>query len=213
MFRPFTLLITTAALGDIAGDPTAFMSYDIWSQDEDGFFSATVSSAVYTEPEQQEVIGLPEGALLVTVTIENDWYSTMAIEDLDIYVGESTSEIAALVMPGYFFDNPLEDRLFDPFYNAPDYVDFAYETGLFSWDWGFSDDMKTDSLAPGETATVWIVSWAENYTTAPGVLQGDGTATVFETFMPDLETIPVPAPGALALGGLSILTGGRRRRN
>ena len=44
-------------------------------------------------------------------------------------------------------------------------------------------------------------------------LQGDGTATVFETFMPDLETIPVPAPGALALGGLSILTGGRRRRS
>ena len=94
MFRPFTLLITTAALGDIAGDPTAFMSYDIWSQDEDGFFSATVSSAVYTEPEQQEVIGLPEGALLVTVTIENDWESTLPIEDLDIYVGESTSEIA-----------------------------------------------------------------------------------------------------------------------
>ena len=83
MFRPFTLLITTAALGDIAGDPTALMSYDIWSQDEDGFFSATVSSAVYTEPEQQEVIGLPEGALLVTVTIENDWESTLPIEDLD----------------------------------------------------------------------------------------------------------------------------------
>jgi len=36
---------------------------------------------------------------------------------------------------------------------------------------------------------------------------------VFETFMPDLETIPVPAPGALALGGLGILTGGRRRRS
>ena len=212
MFRPITLLITTAALGDIAGDPTAFMSYDIWSQDEDGFFSATVSSAVYTEPEQQEVIGLPEGALLVTVTIENDWESTLPIEDLDIYVGESTSDISALVMPGYFTDAPIESQM-EYFYNAPDYVDFAYETGLFSWDWGFSDDMKTDSLAPGETATVWIVSWAENYTTAPGVLQGDGTATVFETFMPDLETIPVPAPGALALGGLSILTGGRRRRS
>ena len=212
MFRPFTLLITTAALGVIAGDPTAFMSYDIWSQDEDGFFSATVSSAVYTEPEQQEVIGLPDGALLVTVTIENDWESTLPIEDLDIYVGESTSDISALVMPGYFTDEPIE-RQMEYFYNAPDYVDFAYETGLFSWDWGFSDDMKTDSLAPGETATVWIVSWAENYTTAPGVLQGDGTATVFETFMPDLETIPVPAPGALALGGLSILTGGRRRRS
>ena len=212
MLRPFTLLITTAALGDIAGDPTAFMSYDIWSQDEDGFFSATVSSAVYTEPEQQEVVGLPEGALLVTVTIENDWESTLAIEDLDIYVGESTSDISALVMPGYFNDEPIE-RQMEYFYNAPDYVDFAYETGLFSWDWGFSDDSTTDSLAPGESATVWILSWAENYTTAPGVLQGDGSATVFETFMPDLETIPVPAPGALALGGLGILTGGRRRRN
>ena len=212
MLRPFTLLITTAALGDIAGDPTAFMSYDIWSQDEDGFFSATVSSAVYTEPEQQEVVGLPEGALLVTVTIENDWESTLAIEDLDIYVGESTSDISALVMPGYFNDEPIE-RQMEYFYNAPDYVDFAYETGLFSWDWGFSDDSTTDSLAPGESATVWILSWAEDYTTAPGVLQGDGAATVFETFMPDLETVPVPAPGALALGGLSILTGGRRRRS
>ena len=212
MLRPFTLLITTAALGDIAGDPTAFMSYDIWSQDEDGFFSATVSSAVYTEPEQQEVVGLPEGALLVTVTIENDWESTLAIEDLDIYVGESTSDISALVMPGYFNDEPIE-RQMEYFYNAPDYVDFAYETGLFSWDWGFSDDSTTDSLAPGESATVWILSWAADYTTAPGVLQGDGAATVFETFMPDLETVPVPAPGALALGGLGILTGGRRRRN
>ena len=212
MLKPFTLLITTAALGDIAGDPTAFMSYDIWSQDEDGFFSATVSSAVYTEPEQQEVVGIPEGALLVTVTIENDWESTLAIEDLDIYVGESTSDISALVMPGYFNDEPIE-RQMEYFYNAPDYVDFAYETGLFSWDWGFSDDSTTDSLAPGESATVWILSWAEDYTTAPGVLQGDGAATVFETFMPDLETVPVPAPGALALGGLSILTGGRRRRS
>jgi len=212
MLRPFTLLITTAAFGDIAGDPTAYMSYDIWSQDEDGFFSATVSSAVYTEPEQQEVVGLPDGALLVTITIENDWQSTLAIEDLDIYVGESTSDISALVLPGYFTDEPIESQM-EYFYNAPDYVDFAYETGLFSWDWGFSDDSTTDSLAPGESATVWILSWAENYTSAPGVLQGDGSATVFETFMPDLETIPVPAPGALALGGLSILTGGRRRRS
>ena len=213
MLRTLALFFTTAALGDIIGDPTDYMSYQVWSQSEEGFYSATVSSAVYTEPEQQEVVGLPDGAMLVMINVENDEESMLAIEDLDIYVGESTSEIAALVMPGYFFDNPLEDRLFDPFYNAPDYVDFAYETGLFSWDWGFSDDSTTDSLAPGESATVWILSWAENYTTAPGVLQGDGSATVFETFMPDLESVPVPAPGALALGGLSILTGGRRRRS
>ena len=212
MLRPLALLITTAAFGDIIGSPEDYMSYNVWSQDEEGFYEATVSSAVYTEPEQQDVVGLPEGAMLVTVTVENEWYSTMAIEDLDIYVGESTSEIAALVMPGYFFDNPLEGRLFDPFYNAPDYVDFAYETGLFSWDWGFSDDTTTDSLAPGESATVWIVAWAEEYTTAPAILQGDGGVAVFETFIPDLETIPVPAPGALAIGGMSILMGGRRRR-
>ena len=211
--KPLALFFTTAAFADIIGDPTDYMSYEVWSQSEEGFYSATVSSAVYTESEQQDIVGLPEGAMLVTINVENDEESMLAIEDLDIYVGESTSEIAALVMPGYFFDNPDKDRLFDPFYNAPDYVDFAYETGLFSWDWGFSDDTTTDSLAPGESATLWIVAWADEYTTSPAVLQGEGGVTFFESFVPDLETIVVPAPGALALGGLSILTGGRRRRS
>ena len=211
--KPLALFFTTAAFADIIGDPTDYMSYEVWSQSEEGFYSATVSSAGYTEPEQQDIVGLPEGAMLVTINVENDEESMLAIEDLDIYVGESTSEIAALVMPGYFFDNPDKDRLFDPFYNAPDYVDFAYETGLFSWDWGFSDDTTTDSLAPGESATLWIVAWADEYTTSPAVLQGEGGITFFESFVPDLDTIVVPAPGALALGGLSILTGGRRRRS
>jgi hypothetical protein len=211
MHKPLALLITTAAFGDLAGDPTAFMSYNVWSQDEDGFFSATVSSAVYDEPDQQEVVGLPEGAMLVTIKVENDWQSTASIEDLDIYVGESTSEIASFVMPGYFTDEPLE-RQFETFYNAPDYVDFAYETGLFSWDWGFSDDMTTDSLAPGETATVFIIAWADDYTTSPGVLQGEGSATIFESFMPDLETVPIPSPGVLAMGAFGVAFGGRRRR-
>ena len=211
MFKPLALLITTAALGDIAGDPTALMSYDIWSQDEDGFFSAKVTSAVYTDPDQQDVVGLPDGAMLVTIKVENDLESTLAIEDLDIYVGESTSDISALVLPGYFTDDPLEKQ-FETFYNAPDYVDFAYETGLFSWDWGFSDNATTDSLAPGESATVFILAWADSFTTSPGVLQGDGTATVFETFTPDLNSIPVPAPASIALGGFGVMFGGRRRR-
>ena len=212
MFRPLALLITTAALGDIIGDPTDYMSFNVWSQDEEGFYEATVSTAVYTEPEQQDVVGLPDGAMLVTLTIENEFYSTMAIEDLDIYVGESTSEIAALVMPGYFFDNPDKDRLFDPFYNAPDYVDFAYETGLFSWDWGFSDDSTTDSLAPGESATLWVVAWADEYTTSPGVIQGEGGVTVFESFVPDFDSIVIPAPSALIIGSMGVMMGGRRRR-
>ncbi len=212
MHKPLAFLITTAAFGDIIGDPTDYMSYEVWSQSEEGFYAATVSSAVYTEPEQQDIVGLPEGAMLVTISVENDAESMLAIEDLDIYVGESTSEIAALVMPGYFFDNPDKDRIFDPFYNAPDYVDFAYETGLFSWDWGFSDDTTTDSLAPGESATVWIVAWAEDYTTSPAVLQGDGGVAVFESFVPDFDSIIIPAPGALAIGGMGVLMGGRRRR-
>ena len=212
MLRPLALLITTAAFGDIIGDPTDYMSFNVWSQDEEGFYEANVSTAVYTEPEQQDVVGLPDGAMLVTLTIENEFYSTMAIEDLDIYVGESTSEIAALVMPGYFFDNPDKDRLFDPFYNAPDYVDFAYETGLFSWDWGFSDDSTTDSLAPGESATLWVVAWADEYTTSPGVIQGEGGVTVFESFVPDFDSIVIPAPSALIIGSMGVMMGGRRRR-
>ena len=150
--------------------------------------------------------------MLVMINVENDEESMLAIEDLDIYVGESPSEIAALVMPGYFFDNPDKDRLFDPFYNAPDYVDFAYETGLFSWDWGFSDDSTTDSLAPGESATLWIVAWADEYTTSPGVIQGEGGVTVFESFVPVFDSIVIPAPGALMVGGMGVLMGGRRRR-
>ena len=97
--KPLALFFTTAAFADIIGDPTDYMSYEVWSQSEEGFYSATVSSAVYTEPEQQDIVGLPEGAMLVTINVENDEESMLAIEDLDIYVGESTSEIAALVMP------------------------------------------------------------------------------------------------------------------
>ena len=87
MLRTLALFFTTAALGDIIGDPTDYMSYQVWSQSEEGFYSATVSSAVYTEPEQQEVVGLPEGAMLVMINVENDAESMLAIEDLDIYVG------------------------------------------------------------------------------------------------------------------------------
>ena len=73
MLRPLALLITTAAFGDIIGDPTDYMSFNVWSQDEEGFYEANVSTAVYTEPEQQDVVGLPDGAMLVTLTIENEF--------------------------------------------------------------------------------------------------------------------------------------------
>ena len=56
-------------------------------QDEEGF-AKPMCPQQYTPNPKQEVVGLPEGAMLVTLTIENEWYSTMAIEDLDIYVGK-----------------------------------------------------------------------------------------------------------------------------
>ena len=74
------------------------------------------------------------------------------------------------------------------------------------------NDSTTNSLAPGETATVFIIAWADDYTTSPGVLQGEGSATIFESFMPDLETVPIPSPGVLAMGAVGIAFGGRRRR-
>ena len=58
MLRTLALFLTTAAFADIIGDPTDYMSYQVWSQSEEGFYSATVSSAVYTDPEQQDVVGL-----------------------------------------------------------------------------------------------------------------------------------------------------------
>ena len=91
-------------------------------------------------------------------------------------------------------------------------MDFAYDTGLFSWDWGFSDDTTTDSLAPGESSTLWVVAWADEYTISPGVIQGEGGVTVFESFVPDFDSIIIPAPGALVGGGMGVLMGGRRRR-
>ena len=148
-----------------------------------------VSSAVYTESEQQEVVGLPDGALLVTITIENDWESTLAIEDLDIYVGESTSDISGLVMPGYFTDEPLKVKW--SIFTMPQTMWTLLTRQDSSHGISFSDDSTTDSWLRGNQRPFGF-SLTENYTSAPVFLQGDGSATVFETFMPDLESVPTP---------------------
>ena len=67
-------------------------------------------------------------------------------------------------------------------------------------------------LGSGRIGDLWIVAWADEYTTSPAVIQGEGGVTVFESFVPDFDSIIIPAPGALMVGGMGVLMGGRRRR-
>ena len=94
----------------------------VWSQDEEGFYEANVSSTVYTEPEQQEVVGLPDGAMLVTLALK-----TNGIQQWQLKPSTFMLKTPLRLLPcsaGYFFDNPLKiDFLI--LFTMPRTVDFA----------------------------------------------------------------------------------------
>ena len=100
----------------------------------------------------------------------------------------------------------------NPYYNAPDYVEFSYETGLYNWDWGSEGNEQSSGLRPGEQATLIIFAYTDSWIESPGIVKGDSDAGIFFTLVPELEAVPVPAPGTLGLLGAACIGRGRRRK-
>ena len=144
MMKYLTLTLATAALADIGGDPVASLESEIYGEN----WAATVRSSVYTENEQQDQLGLPDGSILITYTIYNSEESLSEIEDVDIFVGTKTEENSHLSVPGYF-QQPTGDENRQA-YNAPDYDDFAYETGMKNRDRGPEGNFLSSGLKTGE---------------------------------------------------------------
>jgi hypothetical protein len=206
MMKYLALTLATAALADIGGDPVALLESEIYGEN----WAATVRSSVYTENEQQDQLGLPDGSILITYTIQNSEESLSEIEDVDIFVGTKSEENSHLSIPGYF-QQPTGDENRQA-YNAPDFVDFAYETGLYNWDWGAEGNFFSSGLKPGEYATLFVISWTDGWIESPGIVQGGGDAGLFFAFVPEIDGQEIPAPGTLTLLGLSIIGNRSRRR-
>tara|TARA_Y100000114_G_C11761154_1_gene329826 strand:+ start:331 stop:945 length:615 start_codon:yes stop_codon:yes gene_type:complete len=199
----FTLFLVTASFADLGGIPDFEMESSIYGE----LWSADVYTSVYTDDDQQDYIGVPDDALLITYTIVNHEDSMSDIEDIDIFVGAKDEDQRFFAIPGYLPFSPEErDQLS---YNAPDYVDYSYETGLYNWDWGTEGNF---GLRPGEYAVLFVLSYSDSFIFSPGIAQGEGEAGIFVTMVPDLNGSIIPAPSVLGLLGLSFVSRRRSRQ-
>jgi len=205
MLRTLALAITTTAVADLAGigNPEYYQQSDVYGER----WNAFVETAVYTEDDQQDFVGVPDNAILITYTLHNNIESESAIEDFDIFTGIKTDELSVLSIPGYL-TSPIVDQL-DALYNNPDYVNFAYETGLYNWDWGTEGNLESSGLMPGEFATMFVIAYADSWIESPGIIQGESDAGIFFTVVPEFYVIPTPS--VLSLMGVAILARSRKR--
>ena len=205
--RTLALAITTSAMADLAGpgvgDPELYFQSDVYGER----WNAYVETAVYTEDDQQDFVGVPDNAILITYTLHNSPESQSSIEDFDIFTGVKSDELSVLSIPGYL-TSPLEEQL-DAFYNDPDYVNFAYETGLCNWDWGTEGNEESSGLKPGEFATMFVIAYADSWIESPGIIQGESDAGIFFTVVPEFAVIP--SPGVLTMLGVSVIGRSRKR--
>ena len=200
------MTIATTAFADLGGVPTEYYHSEIFGES----WEANITASVYTDDDQQDWFGVPEDGILISYTITNSENSQSEIEDVDMFVGTKSEDLDGFAFPGYFSFDPLD--LLNPNYNAPDYVEFSYETGLYNWDWGSEGNDLSSGLRPGEQATLFIFAYTDSWIESPGIVQGDSDAGIFFTLVPELEAVPIPAPGSLALLGLSCIGKGRRRK-
>ena len=202
MLRTITLAVCTSAFADL-GTPEEYILSDVYGES----WNAYVETAVYTDDDQQDFIGLPNGSILITYTLYNSIDSESPIEDFDVFTGIKTEEQSALTIPGYL-TSPIYEQL-ETLYHAPDFADYAYETGLYNWDWDTEGNSSSSGLQPGEVATMFVIAYADSWIESPGVVQGESDAGIFFTVVPEFAV--VPSPGTLTLLGLSVIGRGRRR--